>query len=46
MKITQVDIYTLDVPYEKPLVVTIGSIEGAENVVVKITTDSGLDGLG
>jgi len=46
MKITQVDIYTLDVPYEKPLVVTIGSIEGAENVVVKITTDTGLIGWG
>jgi L-alanine-DL-glutamate epimerase-like enolase superfamily enzyme len=46
MKITQVDIYTLDIPYEKPLVVTIGSIEGAENVVVKITTDTGLVGWG
>ncbi|ARN73786.1 mandelate racemase/muconate lactonizing enzyme family protein [Oceanicoccus sagamiensis] len=46
MKITAVDIYTLNVPYDKPLVVSIGEITGAENVVVKLTTDTGLIGWG
>ncbi len=46
MIISQVDIYTVDVPFAKPLKVTIGTMYGAENVAVKITTDSGLVGWG
>ena len=46
MNITAVDIYTLDVPYHQPLRVTIGEITGAENVAVKMTTDTGLVGWG
>lgn len=46
MIIAKVDIYTLDVPFAKPLKVAIGSIDGAQNVVVKITCDSGLVGWG
>ena len=46
MKIQHIDIYTLNVPYKIPLKIAIGSIEGAENVVIKITTDSGLVGWG
>jgi len=46
MIISQVDIYTIDVPFGQPLKVTIGTMYGAENVAVKITTDSGLVGWG
>lgn len=46
MIITAVEIYKLNVPYIKPLKVAIGEIDGAENVAIKITTDSGLFGWG
>ena len=46
MLITAIDIYTLNVPYLKPLKIAIGEINGAENVAIKITTDSGLIGWG
>jgi L-Ala-D/L-Glu epimerase len=46
MKIEQVAIYTLNIPYHHPLKVAIGEVTGAENVVIKITTDSGLAGWG
>ena len=46
MRITSVDIYTLQIPFEHPLVVPIGTLSGAENVVIKINTDSDLVGWG
>lgn len=46
MKITAVDIYTLNIPLEKPIIVPIGVIDGANNVVIKITTDKGIIGWG
>ena len=46
MQVDSVTIYTLNVPYIKPLKVAIGSFESAQNVAIKITTDSGLVGWG
>lgn len=46
MRIESVDIYTLDIPFEHPLVIPIGTLTGAQNVVVKINTDSDLVGWG
>ena len=46
MKIAHVDIYKLDIPFCLPLKVSIGTIVAAENVVIKITTDTGLVGWG
>jgi L-alanine-DL-glutamate epimerase-like enolase superfamily enzyme len=46
MIIEKIDIYTLNVPYIRPLKIAIGVIDGAQNVVIKITTDTGLVGWG
>lgn len=46
MIISQVDIFTLTVPWHKPLKISIGTMDGAENVAIKITTDTGLVGWG
>ena len=46
MTITQIQIFTLDIPFTKPLKVAIGEIASAENVVIKITSSSGLVGWG
>ena len=46
MKITAVEIYSLKIRFKKPLKVSIGVTEGADNVVIKIITDSGLNGWG
>lgn len=46
MKITAVEIYSLKIPFKKPLKVSIGVIEGADNVVIRMVTDSGLVGWG
>ena len=46
MRIQQIEIYTLNVPYINPLKFAIGTITGAENVVIKITTTTGLIGWG
>lgn len=46
MKIKHTQIFRLDIPFHKPLKVAIGEISGAENIVVKITTDCGVVGWG
>lgn len=46
MKIEKTDIYPLNIPYTHPIRVPIGVLEGANNVVVKITTDTGIVGWG
>lgn len=46
MKIQTVDVYKLNVSFEYPTRVPIGVLESAQNVVVKITTASGIYGWG
>ena len=46
MKIISIDVYKLKVLFNQPLKVAIGSSDGADNVVIKMTTDSGLVGWG
>ena len=46
MQITQIDIFKLNVPFHHPLKVALGEIAGAENIAIKITTESGLVGWG
>lgn len=46
MKIESIEIYKLNVPYIHPLKVAIGEVDSAKNVVLKVTTDSGLVGWG
>jgi L-alanine-DL-glutamate epimerase-like enolase superfamily enzyme len=46
MQINKVDIYTLKIPYHIPTEAPIGILTGADNVVIKITTDTGLEGWG
>lgn len=46
MQISHVDIYTLNIPFTQPLKVAIGQIASAENIVIKISTDTGLVGWG
>jgi L-alanine-DL-glutamate epimerase-like enolase superfamily enzyme len=44
--ITGVDIIKLNLPYKEPFVISLGVIESATNVVIRIHTDSGLTGTG
>ena len=46
MKIEKTEIYPLNIPYIHPIRVPIGVLEGANNVVVKMTTDTGIVGWG
>ena len=46
MKITTIEINTLTIPYHRPFKVAIGQKTGADNVIIKINTDSGLCGWG
>jgi hypothetical protein len=46
MKIKKVEIYTFDVPLVAPFRIAIGTVSAANDVLVKIITDSGLYGLG
>lgn len=46
MKITAVDIYTLKIAFEEPVKIPLGSLDGANNVVIKITTDQDIIGWG
>ncbi len=44
--ITEVEIIKLNLPYKEPFVISLGVIESATNVVIKIHTNSGLTGIG
>jgi len=44
--ITSVEVIKLNIPYREPFVISLGVIEGATNVVVKIHTNTGLIGIG
>jgi L-alanine-DL-glutamate epimerase-like enolase superfamily enzyme len=46
MKIAAIDLFTLTIPFEEPIAVPLGTLFGANNVVVKISTDSGHIGWG
>ena len=44
--ITRIDIIKLNLPYKEPFVISLGVIESATNVVIKIHTNTGLTGIG
>ncbi len=44
--ITKIDIIKLNLPYKEPFVISLGVIESATNVVIRIHTDAGLTGIG
>lgn len=44
--ITKVDIIKLNLPYKEPFVISLGIIESATNVVIRIHTSNGLTGMG
>ena len=46
MLITQIEVYQFPVKLKKPFVISLGSFEYAENVVVVVRTDEGLSGFG
>ena len=46
MQITQIEAYQFPVKLKKPFVISLGSFEYAENVVVVIRTNDGLSGFG
>lgn len=46
MNIASIEIARLTIPFVRPLKVSIGEMTGAENIVVKIKTESGLVGWG
>lgn len=46
MKIEKIDIYKLTIPFHKPFRIAIGVKTGAHNIVIKITTDTGIVGWG
>lgn len=46
MKITRIDVYKFDIPMIHEVVVPIGVLAAANNVAIRITTDSGIEGWG
>lgn len=46
MRIERVEIIPLDIPYHKPLSISVGTLRVAKNVLVKVYTDEGLVGFG
>lgn len=46
MLISSIDIHTLNIPFHEPFKVSIGMVDSAQNIVIKLTTDQGLVGWG
>lgn len=46
MKVVRVDCFKINVPFSHPIKVPLGVLQAAQNVAIKITTDSGLAGWG
>ncbi len=46
MKITEIEIYKSPIELKEPFVISLGSIEYAENIIVIIRTDHGISGYG
>lgn len=44
--ITRIELYKLKVPLTEPFVISLETIEFAENIIVKITTEEGITGFG
>jgi len=44
--IESIGLYRLSIPLKKPFIISLGTIEAADNIVVKIVTDTGLTGFG
>lgn len=45
-KITSVEVIKLNLPYKEPFVISLGVINSATNVIIKIHTNTGLTGVG
>ncbi len=46
MKVRNIDIFYFDIPLQQPFKISIGTMHGANDVLVRIETDSGLVGWG
>ncbi len=46
LQITQIELYKLFIPLKKPFIISLGTINNAENVIVVIRTDKGFTGFG
>ncbi|MGB4703799.1 MAG: dipeptide epimerase [Candidatus Saccharicenans sp.] len=46
MKIKKIEIYTFDIPLFEPFTIAIGTMYAANDVLVKVITDSGVYGIG
>ncbi|WP_417466189.1 mandelate racemase/muconate lactonizing enzyme family protein [Kordiimonas sp.] len=46
MRIDHIEISKLQIPFTQPMKVAIGSIDGADNTIVRIVTDTGISGWG
>jgi L-Ala-D/L-Glu epimerase len=46
MKISQIEIFKLNIPLKEPFIISLETITHAENILVKIWTDTGIYGLG
>ena len=46
MKIKQIEIFKLNIPLKEPFIISLETITHAENILIKIWTDTGIYGLG
>ncbi len=46
MKITRIHLYRYDIPLKAPIAISLGTIDHARNLLVKVETDTGLTGWG
>jgi len=46
MKISRITLYRYDIPLKAPVIISLGTIEHARNMLVQIETDEGLEGWG
>ncbi len=46
MRINRIEVYELKIKLKKPFIISLGAITHAENIILKIMTDSGLAGFG
>ena len=44
--ITSIEIIKLNIPYKEPFVISLGVIESATNIAIKINTNAGITGIG
>ncbi len=46
IKITEIEIFKLNIPLKEPFIISLGTITNANNIIVRIHTDSGIYGVG